>query len=74
MSLNTKYIAGDAVYRYPEAGDPLPEPLSAKCLLLTIGGVCAIGSWGAGNVAWAPLPKRNHEKEKRLHALKNPTR
>ena len=74
MSLNADYIAGDHVYRYPQAGDPLPEPLTAKCLLLTIGGVCVIGSWGPGNVAWAPLPKRNQTKEEQIRALKDPTR
>lgn len=68
------YLAGDPAYRYPGAGDPLPDPLTAKCLLLTIGGVCVVGSWGPGNVAWAPLPKRNHEKEEVIRAHQHTTR
>ena len=56
------YIAGNAEYRYPAAGDE-PAQLGAKCLILTQGGVCVIGMWGDDAVAWAPLPKRNREKE-----------
>jgi hypothetical protein len=57
------YVAGTAEYRYPGAGDPVP-PGGAKVLLLTIGGVCVVGSWDARYcVAWAPLPKRDKEKE-----------
>ena len=57
------YVAGEPVYHYPAAGDPLP-PGGAKCLLLTVGGICVIGSWsGPGLLAWAPLPKRNKIKE-----------
>ena len=41
----TPYIAGDAVYRYPEAGDEPAMP-GAKVLILTQGGVCVIGVWG----------------------------
>ncbi len=69
----TPYIAGDAVYRYPGAGDE-PAMLGAKVLILTQGGVCVIGTWGEDAVAWAPLPKRNPTKEERIRALKNSTR
>lgn len=69
----TPYIAGDAVYRYPEAGDEPAMP-GAKVLILTQGGVCVIGTWGEDAVAWAPLPKRNSTKEEQIRALKNSTR
>lgn len=69
----TLYIAGDAVYRYPEAGDEPAMP-GAKVLILTQGGVCVIGTWGEDAIAWAPLPKRNSTKEERIRALKNSTR
>lgn len=67
------YVAGDAYYRYPAAGDE-PAPPGAKLLILTQGGVCVIGSWGEGDVAWAPLPKRNSTKEEQIRALKKSTR
>ena len=69
----TPYIAGDAVYRYPGAGDEPAMP-GAKVLILTQGGVCVIGTWGEDAVAWAPLPKRNPTKEEQIRALKNSTR
>lgn len=59
-----KHVDGDAVYRYPSAGDD-HAPLSTKCLLLTIGGVCVVGTWNDNDcIAWAPLPKRNKDKER----------
>lgn len=70
MSAPIPYIAGDAVYRYPAAGDEPAAP-GAKVLILTRGGVCVIGSWGDGDLAWAPLPKRNHTKEEQTHALQH---
>lgn len=63
------YIAGDAVYRYPAAGDEPARP-GVKSLILTQGGVCVIGVWGDDAVAWAPLPKRNHEKEEIIRAYR----
>lgn len=69
----TLYIAGDAVYRYPGAGDEPAMP-GAKVLILTQGGVCVIGTWGEDAVAWAPLPKRNPTKEDQIHALKKSAR
>ena len=51
-----------------------PPPTRAKLLILTQGGVCVIGSWGEGDVAWAPLPKRNSTKEEQIRALKKSTR
>ena len=61
------YIAGEAVYRYPDAGDDLP-PTGAKVLILTDGGVCIIGQWrgDGGFTAWAPLPRRDADKEAML--------
>lgn len=50
-------------YRYPAAGDELP-PGGAKVLLLTRGHVCTTGTWGDPFfIGWAPLPRRNKEKE-----------
>ena len=49
------YIAGQARWRLPrEEGLP---PGGAKVLLLTRGGVCIVGVWAEGCVAWAPLPE-----------------
>lgn len=60
------YVAGVAEYRYPGAGDETP-PGGAKVLLLTIGGVCIVGTWCPRScVAWAPLPKRDKKKEAAL--------
>lgn len=59
------YVAADdVVYRYPGAGDPAP-PSGAKVLLLTKHGICVTGPWhGDGRfLAWAPLPRRNDDKE-----------
>lgn len=61
------YIAGDAVYRYPAAGDEPAMP-GTKSLILTQGGVCVIGVWGDDAIAWAPMPKRNHTKEEFIRA------
>ena len=61
------YIAGDAVYRYPAAGDEPAAP-GTKSLILTQGGVCVIGMWGDDAIAWAPMPRRNHDKERAIHA------
>ena len=62
------YVAGEAYYRYPGAGDPKP-PEGAKVLLLTKGGVCVLGPWidGGDYLAWSPMPKRNKEKEHGLN-------
>jgi hypothetical protein len=60
-----KYQAGGAEYFYPAAGDPAPTG-GAKVLLLTIGGICVLGAWSSTAkdlLGWAPLPKRNREKE-----------
>lgn len=61
------YIAGDAVYRYPAAGDEPATP-GTKSLILTQGGVCVIGMWGDDAIAWAPMPRRNHDKERAIRA------
>jgi hypothetical protein len=58
-----KIQTGDMEYFYPDYGDPEPEP-GAKVLLLTRGHVCVTGVWNEYFLAWAPLPKRNKEKEK----------
>lgn len=64
MRDNDHYVSGIAEYRYPAAGDALP-PGGAKVLLLTKHGICVTGTWTNDKrfVAWAPLPKRDREKE-----------
>lgn len=59
------YIAGTATWRYPGAGDE-PAPTGAQCLILTKLGICVRGFWGPDALAWAPFPKRDHEKEAKL--------
>lgn len=61
------YLAGGDEYRYPGLGDKAP-PKGADVLLLTIGGVCVRGPWRDDGTAigWAPMPKRNHERERQL--------
>ena len=59
------YLASDDnSYRYPGAGDERPAG-GAKVLLLTKGGICVSGTWSDDGryTAWAPMPKRNKEKE-----------
>lgn len=58
------YVAGGDAFLYPGAGDQ-PPPGGAKVLILTIGGVCTIGSWNNSGafLGWAPLPKRDKGKE-----------
>ena len=59
----TDYEAGGAEFLYPLAGDPYPKN-KTKVLLLTVGGVCIVGSWDTKScIGWLPLPKRNKEKE-----------
>jgi hypothetical protein len=55
-------------YLYPALGDPKP-PGGAKVLLLTKGGICVTGPWTGDSfyLGWAPMPKRNKEKEALLH-------
>ena len=66
-----RYVAGGQAYLYPAAGDPRP-PGGAKVLLLTEHGICITGSWGAGQhlLGWAPLPKRDRDKEALIAAQK----
>lgn len=61
------YVAGGDFYRYPELGDPLP-PGGADVQLLTKGGICVRGKWNNSGafLGWAPMPKRDHNKEKLL--------
>ena len=61
------YVAGGPAFQYLAAGDAKP-PGGAKVLVLTKGGVCVVGHWidGAGFLGWAPLPKRDAEKEARI--------
>lgn len=63
-----EYVAGpNDGYLYPGAGDE-PPPGGAKVLLLTKGGVCVEGQWTNDGrfLGWAPLPRRNKEKEAQL--------
>lgn len=62
------YVAdNDNHYRYPALGDPKP-PGGAQVHLLTRGGICVRGAWNDSGsyIAWAPLPKRDKDKEARL--------
>jgi hypothetical protein len=62
---DTPYFAApELFFRYPSAGDPSP-PGGAKVLLLTKHGICITGTWGTGQnlLGWAPLPKRDKDKE-----------
>lgn len=49
-------------------------PFGAKCFLLNEGGVAVVGSVTANTrkdfMAWAPMPKRDKELEKRLREQK----
>lgn len=63
------FISGEAYWRYPALGDEPPARSDAKVLLLTQGGICTIGHWEPSNpfwLAWAPLPSRDHHREKTL--------
>lgn len=35
----------------------IPPPLGTKILLLTVTGVCVIGTWNDGFIGWKELPK-----------------
>lgn len=61
------YVAGGNEYFYPEDGDK-PPPGGAQVHLLTTGGVCVRGSWSMDGryLGWAPLPRRNQEREERI--------
>ena len=59
------YVTSDeSKYRYPALGDQPPPP-GADVHLLTRGGVCVRGPWSNDGryMAWAPMPKRDKEKE-----------
>ena len=61
-----KYLAAQAPeWQYPEAGDP-PPPLGTKLWLLNDGGAATTGPWTTGSnfIAYAPMLKRNKEKER----------
>jgi len=62
-----RYFSGGQEFLYPHAGDPKP-PSNTKVLLLSKGGICTVGYWGATwCIGWLPLPKRNMEKEDERH-------
>lgn len=66
------YVAGKVdEYKYPALGDERP-PGGADVHLLTIGGICVRGPWSDDGryLGWAPLPKRNHEREAELLRLR----
>lgn len=62
------YIAGEPGWRYPVAGDDVPERGDAKILLLSSGGICTMGFWDGSPfwIAWSPLPKRDALKEAQI--------
>jgi hypothetical protein len=68
--MSRKYLAGVAEYRYPGLGDPLP-PGGSDVLLLTRGGICVRGPWTSDGryMAWAPMPRRDKEREQQLRAV-----
>jgi len=67
VKLATHVAAEVVAWHYPGAGEDRP-PGGAKCLLLTRHGVCVTGQWSDDGrfLAWAPMPKRNKDKEKTL--------
>ena len=56
---------GEIYWRYE-----VPKQTDAKVLLLTVGRVAVVGNWygpiGKAFIAWAPLPKRDKQKEAQL--------
>lgn len=54
------YVAGDAGYLYPGAGDT-PPPGGAMVLLLTKGGETVSGTWSSDGrfLAWSPMPRKS---------------
>jgi len=54
--------AQDVHWRYE-----VPSRTDSKMLVLTIGGMCVVGSWygrlGEHFIAWSPMPKRDHVLE-----------
>lgn len=62
------YIAGEPGWRYPGAGDEVPERQDAKILLLSKAGICTMGHWESNGfwIAWSPLPKRDATKESQI--------
>lgn len=72
MTTPIPYVAGNADYRYPLAGDE-PAPAGTAVLILTEGGVCRPGIWQDGDLAWSPYPKRNRKKEELIRALNRTT-
>lgn len=72
MTQVASYVAGKVDgYLYPKLGDPKP-PGGADVHLLTIGGICVRGCWSDDGryLGWAPLPKRDHEREAQLLGLR----
>jgi len=64
--MTTDYQAGGPCFLYPAAGDDTPRT-SAKVILLTEGGIATTGVWDDRFcIGWAPLPKRDKEKEECL--------
>ena len=63
------HIDGEAYWRYPAAGDPTPARADAKILLLSRDNICTQGHWDNSGFwkAWSPLPKRDKDKEARIH-------
>jgi hypothetical protein len=67
MNVNAKGYLASATpeWSYPEAGDP-PAPLGTTIQLLNSGGASTKGQWTdeSNFIAWAPLLKRNKDKER----------
>lgn len=61
------YLAAGATFFYPELGEQR-APGGADVMLLTTGGVAVRGCWSDDGryLGWAPLPKRDRQKEDAL--------
>ncbi len=77
MSRSAKGYLASATpeWSYPEAGDE-PAPLGTMIQLLNSGGSSTKGQWTTGSnfIAWAPLLKRNRDKERLIAAQKDGSR
>jgi len=67
VTTTEKYVAGLAEFLDPAEH---PPPLGTKILLLTPGGICAIGQWNDWFIAWHPMPTiPKHLKHKTCGAI-----
>jgi len=60
-------LARRAVFNYDA-----PPPTGEKILILTQGNICMVGYRDSTDKAWAPLPKRDKDRERELGLLGPP--